>query len=163
MKRLTKAHYNGKGYYMTCSEDCNSPADCIDCAALDNLVGRLAAYEDTGLTPEEIDGLPALWAERMKEVSELQEAKDAGRLVVLPCKVGDTVYRVWNTEGRAPVIESYHMKDLGMVVRWMHYFGKTVFLTREEAEEAMEGGNNDEVCEAMDKKIERLKERVSGD
>lgn len=65
---------------------------------------RLAAYEDTGLTPEgleavktslmgkslaeikEINGLPV---ERM---IELAEAEHDGRLHVLPCKVGDAVY-----------------------------------------------------------------------
>ena len=41
---------------------------------------KLADYEDTGLTPE--------------RCSELARADGEGRLVVLPCKVGDTVYKV---------------------------------------------------------------------
>jgi len=42
------------------------------------VIDRLAAYEDTGLTPE--------------EVAELAQAKTDGRCVVLPCKVGDKVF-----------------------------------------------------------------------
>lgn len=75
--------------------------------------------------------------ERLKYYEDMEEQ---GRLVVLPCKVGDTVYRIWPTEGRLPVITEHYMKDLGMVVRWMHYFGRRVFLTREGAEKALKGG-----------------------
>ncbi len=73
-------------------------------------------------------------------LNKYAQAKQEGRLVVLPCKVGDTVYRVWKTRGREPVVTAHYMTDIGMVVRWMHHFGKTVFLTREEAERALAGG-----------------------
>lgn len=55
MKRLTERHYCPEnGYYMKCTGNCNGEdVDCIDCAALDNLVDRLGAYEDTGLAPEQ--------------------------------------------------------------------------------------------------------------
>lgn len=53
MERLTEKHFGNEGYYMKCSEDCHAPQDCIDCAAFDKLVDRLAAYEDTGLLPED--------------------------------------------------------------------------------------------------------------
>jgi hypothetical protein len=43
---------------------------------------RLAAYEDTGLTPE--------------EATDLAQAKRDGRCVVLPCKVGDTVDKLFS-------------------------------------------------------------------
>ena len=67
-------------------------------------INRLAAYEDSGLKPEEILYLGDLremkreiifgvTAERLKE---LAEADKEGRLVVLPCKVGDTVYEISN-------------------------------------------------------------------
>ena len=67
-------------------------------------VERLAAYEDTGLTPEnvealklsamgkaiaeitEFDGLP------IDRLRELAESDKDGRVVVLPCKVGDTLW-----------------------------------------------------------------------
>ena len=69
---------------------------------------RLAAYEDTGLEPEEILYLGDLremkreiifgvTAERLKE---LAEADKAGRLEVLPCKVGDHIL----ADGREAIV-----------------------------------------------------------
>lgn len=66
MERLTEKHYLGTDHYMKCSGDCNVDMDCIDCPAFDHLVERLAAYEDTGLMPEEITALE----------EELQSAKN---------------------------------------------------------------------------------------
>lgn len=54
MERLTEKHYLAEDHYMKCSEDCNVDMDCVDCPAFDKLIERLAAYEDTGLTPEEV-------------------------------------------------------------------------------------------------------------
>lgn len=54
MERLTKTHYiSANGHYMACSE-LNSCCDkeCSTCDHLDEIVERLAAYEDTGLEPE---------------------------------------------------------------------------------------------------------------
>lgn len=56
-------------------------------------VGRLAAYEDTGMEPEEIKEVQ----EAMKPIPfgrfrEVMEAERDGRCKVDPCKVGDTVY-----------------------------------------------------------------------
>ncbi len=100
-------------------------------------VERLAAYEDTGLTPE--------------EVAELAQAQKDGRLVVLPCKVGDVVFAAESN----PVIP-LTMAYVGAYLDgadggdWEKFqnFGKTVFLTREEAEAALKkngGGLRHEV------------------
>jgi hypothetical protein len=51
-----------------------------DFDGLTEAINRLAAYEDSGLSPE--------------EVQELAQTKAEGRLVVLPCKVRDTVYEI---------------------------------------------------------------------
>lgn len=61
MKRLTEQHYKKTdGYYMKCSEHCyKEDFSCEDCEKFDELVDRLAAYEDTGLEPEEIIELKA--------------------------------------------------------------------------------------------------------
>ncbi len=68
-----------------------------------NYIDRLALYEDTGLEPEEIKRLPSAWMEKVKELEaigdidrlrELAAADKEGHLVVLPCKVGDTVYKI---------------------------------------------------------------------
>ena len=58
-------------------------------------VERLAAYEDTGLTPEICANYKTFEDEAIskgvtfKRIVELMEADKDGRLVVLPCKVGD--------------------------------------------------------------------------
>lgn len=70
------------------------------------IIDRLAAYEDSGLEPEEVRGIKTAYDEVQipyevvaagadaARVIRLLDADDEGRLVVLPCKVGDTVYIV---------------------------------------------------------------------
>ena len=101
-------------------------------------VERLAAYEDTGLTPEEIAAMQHTLSEYHKVADPLLRAQADGRLVVLPCKVGDTVYRIFNPPSREPVISAHTLMSVDYIVRWIDKFGKTVFLTREEAEKALE-------------------------
>lgn len=76
--------------------------------------------------------------EGVARLRELTEADKDGRLVVLPCKVGDTVYRIFNPPDRKPVISAHTLMSVDYIVRWLDKFGKTVFLTREEAEAALE-------------------------
>lgn len=107
-----------------------------DGAPLSNAIARLAAYEDTGLEPE-----------------ELAHAKKKGRLVVLPCDVGDKLYDVTLGEVREKIVISLSMllsKSVNHLVIHAENFrnavtsyelqdvGKTVFLTREAAEAALE-------------------------
>ncbi len=108
MERLTEKHYLAEDHYMKCSEDCNVDMDCVDCPAFDKLIERLAAYEETGLTPEEIkapfteDAMINLAAQALgveaDRLRELAEADKDGRVVVLPCKVGE---RWADEDGRA--------------------------------------------------------------
>lgn len=97
MERLTEKHYLGTDHYMKCSGSCNVDMDCIDCPSFDCLVERLAAYEDTGLTPErcaefaraDAEGRYIVMRDAEQEgvarLRELAEADKDGRLVVLPC------------------------------------------------------------------------------
>lgn len=97
-----------------------------------DLYGRLKAYEDIA---ELCGGFDRL--------RELAEADKAGRVVVLPCKVGDVLYAAES----APVIPLHVMEvaiylalegeDGGDYER-ISNIGKTVFLTREEAERALQ-------------------------
>ena len=111
------------------------------------LRGRLMQYEDTDMTPVEVSTLVKNWNDLctivvecggISRVKVLAEADRAGRLVVLPCKVGDTVYRIFNPPSREPVISAHTLMSVDYIVRWIDKFGKTVFLTREEAEKALE-------------------------
>lgn len=122
---------------------------------IDVLQNRLAAYEDTWLTPEEID-MDHEAAEQLRHLCQncdldrlekLAEADKDGRLVVLPCKVGDKLYRVFYGEIFEHRVGS--MKYFAIQGKWdietypfcpcvESSIGKTIFLTREEAEKALE-------------------------
>ena len=158
MERLTEKHYLAEDHYMKCSEDCNVDMDCVDCPAFDKLIERLAAYEGTGLTPEEIkapfteDTMINLAAQALGvETSRLRglaEADKDGRVVVLPCKVGDGLW----TFCSHPVeqVYSFTVTDISTLngrtllntsrcgVMDARDVGKTVFLTREEAKKALQ-------------------------
>nr|DAM25512.1 MAG TPA: hypothetical protein [Caudoviricetes sp.] len=130
-------------------------------------VERLASYEDTGRTPEEVTALGNLFNYALEEsktlteqlallnrLRELAEADKDGRLVVPPCKAGDTVYEVTSRK----TISEYRVKAIRVelfctFIEWdivagfvdksifgvpVDEIGKTVFLTREEAEKALE-------------------------
>lgn len=117
----------------------------------------LREYLDTGLTPEEV--LPkdkadeiALKLMRLSDLEslcsydrlrELAEADKDGRIVVLPCKVGDTVYKVITIQAQKPVMLETQVKTLGQAADVAQLIWKknkviNIFLTREEAEKALE-------------------------
>ena len=130
MERLTKLAKNGGKYVSAIG----SGHGCWG-----RIISQLAAYEDTGLTPEEINEiLHDTTGPLHKKLGEWMKAESEGRLVVLPCKVGDTVYRIFAPDGREPVISAHTLLSVDSIVRWMNKFGKTVFLTREEAEAALQ-------------------------
>ncbi len=133
MDRLTKRTADGLAVLAGIDDGILAGAECAK-AALD----RLAAYEDTGLDPDDIRYAinHQLEHDRLKE---LAEADREGRVVVLPCNVGDTVFRIWRAKGREATITSHYMTDLGMVVRWMDKWGITVFPTYEAAVAALDG------------------------
>ena len=135
------------------------------------LKSRLAAYEDTGLEPEEIYEVRFLIAaqrdpQKLSRLSDLVLADQEGRLVVLPCKVGDRVWvtRAYGKPFDAPreghvrkfvvhddelvFLEALIWMDLGEGKNEYGYrtesFGKIVHLTREEAEAALKGGDSPE-------------------
>jgi hypothetical protein len=135
---------------------------------------RLKAYENTGLTPKEAKRMSNIlmdvgidyncsW-EYVKNwllddrLRELAEADKDERVVVLPCKPGDTVYSIFGAEviektvGRV-IINGYTTPRIwvdldcsflsSVTKRWDLGIGKDFFLTREDAEkalEAMKGG-----------------------
>lgn len=120
---------------------------------------RLRAYEDTRLSPEglkqagEIEEYLNECGSSIARVAELIKADDERRIVVLPCKVGDTVYllrgkkvaecyayRIQVTKGCLDVYAKND--DIDGTPRTALELGKTVFLSREEAEKALEAREN---------------------
>ena len=130
MERLTERNDIGNYFYPKCFEKCDglgASSKCDNCELTSGVCEKLGEYEDLD---------------------------EQSRLVILPCKVGDTLYRV-NKGAKEPVIM---MRVLQLYIKQLHkdrtvikiiaindddmgescYFlediGKTVFLTREEAE-----------------------------
>lgn len=121
---------------------------------------RLAAYEDTGLTPEQCENAKVIIesvfsddTSKAERIRELLKADKDGRLIVLPCKVGQRVFALLDTDKHMSECEVKRIglgNEIGFVglepigARGREYgvalngFGKTVFLTREEAEKALE-------------------------
>ena len=134
-----------------------------------DLYGRLKAYEDTGLTPEEITCIqkcanedkaltkcPECLDDRLRE---LAEADKAGRCVVLPCKVGEKIYYLNGKYIIEVEAVGYKVDETGAWLfigetynpetnRAYHCdleterIGKTVFFTSEDAKKTMEGMEN---------------------
>jgi hypothetical protein len=83
--------------------------------------------------------------------------KQSENTIELPCKVGDTIYRIWNCGKHGKSISEFEVKHIDidylpdMEIAFLHKqsmsgsyhfaklkdFGKTVFLTKEEAEQAL--------------------------
>lgn len=114
-------------------------------------VDRLAAYEETGLEPEQIrtvlDDAAREFAEYdamapKDRLRELAQADREGRCVVLPAKPDQTIYQ-WRIGDDCPSVSRLDGAQInadGEITYpiWNGYlipedFGKTVFLTREEA------------------------------
>lgn len=115
MERYTEKHYDGNGYYLICSGNCET-LNCGDCGILDKIVDRLAAYEETGLEPEEVrrclefEDICLDEYIKHERLHELAQADREGRCVVLPCKVGQKVkvdVRTWGN------IWNYRTVDYG--------------------------------------------------
>lgn len=141
MERLTKKNDSGGHYYPKCFEKCNglgASGECDNCEIMTSVCEKLGEYEDL---------------------------EEQGRLIKLPCKVGDIIYRV-NAGAKEPVIK---MRVLQVNYKQLHkdrtiiridamddndmrescYFlediGKTAFLTKPKAEaklKELRGGEN---------------------
>ena len=153
---------------------------------------RLKECEDTGLEPEEIADFMKRWEQTVEiggmlkkycidHIRDLLQAEQDGRLVVLPCKVGDTVWllkkkckyagedndpwcscdqywdnvyhkHMWGCAGKDDEGKQFdcEKRDMEWYAKQIEYslvlyspnivLGKNLFLTREEAEAALKGG-----------------------
>lgn len=161
MGRLTEISASGNAYYPKCFEEpCCGGGECQDdnCKLMYDVCKKLSEYEEIG-TPEELKELKehgaftgvelAQIAEMQKELKKYKAAEEQGLLVRLPCKVGDTVciitrfcpggirdcgysYECSECSEYNPVIEYKEFK-----LTMLNDIGKTIFLTREEAEKKL--------------------------
>ena len=165
MERLTKRLEDGQAIFHECHGTCGT-CDGANCYCIGPMVDRLAAYEDTGLEPDEIADFMKRWEQAVEiggmlkkygidHIWDIIQAEQDGRLVVLPSK---TVWELTMDTGpdcdlKCPV-DAYDEAlgcDLCSKAKPFAYerpytqerlkgLGKTVFLTREEAEAVLKGG-----------------------
>ena len=127
-------------------------------ATLEEKINRLRAAEkrlrkhlsedDFGVVRRTAEGFgqEADWLEELKRYRDLEEQ---GRLLVLPCKVGDTVYEI--LEETVPnhyfYISEHKVQDVSVKAvkyadEWESYDYENLYFTREEAEAALERRRN---------------------
>lgn len=124
-------------------------ADALHSYLSGDAADKLAAYEDTGLTPTQIkyilprqsaeEAVERMIAERERydEWFAWKQAEEDRRLVILPCKIGTECWRVNFDRRRHPI------EPVRFDIPFYYSFGKTVFLTRAEAEAALKGERED--------------------
>ena len=130
MERLTDRNADGDYFYPKCFEKCDgfgASRKCDNCEITTSICEKLGKYEDLD---------------------------EQGRLIKLPCKIGDIIYRV-NAGAKEPVIkmivlqvnykqlredriiiriDAMNDNDMGESCYLLEDFGKNVFITKSEAE-----------------------------
>ncbi len=146
MERLTDKNDVGNYYYPKCFEKCGglgASGKCDNCEIMTSVCQKLGKYEDL---------------------------EEQGGLIKLPCKVGDIVYCIFNRYTKCThsneefdeyncqgceyecdskkenYVQDVRAYSLDWIVTNLNNFGKTVFLTKSEAEaklKELRGREND--------------------
>ena len=123
----------------------------------DLIVYTNGKYEDTIPTEMTNDDIRAV----LKKLADYEDLEEQGLLARLPCKVGDTVYRV-DAGAKQPIIpmtvseihflcykneravrfDAIGKEDMGESCYRLEDIGRIVFLTHEEAEKKLEESQN---------------------
>nr|UVX77687.1 MAG: hypothetical protein [Bacteriophage sp.] len=131
---------------------------------MERLTERERNVDGTGVAKEEItDGLLKPFADKiLTKLAVYEDLEEQGLLVRLPCKIGDTVYRV-NAGAKQPIIpmtvseihflcyknertvrfDAIDKEYMGESCYRLEDIGRIVFLTREEAAKKLEEMKND--------------------
>ena len=128
-------------HFFACSRQCGEPmaqSSATGCECYETIKSSMAYYVGT------LDGAKGKIPNRLRE---LAEADKDGRVIVLPAKKGDTLYAVtrFGVEKRvvkeiaAPFFyNTYESSDRAALPTAIRNFGRTVFLTHEEAKKALQ-------------------------
>ena len=154
------------------NDQCDNPTDSIilkpylryeDPETRKKILNRLSSYEDSGLEPEEIADFMKRWEQTVEiggmlkkycidHIRDLLHAEQDGRLVVLPCKAGDTLFDTYFGDIREKEVVSVgfmlsksvkhmtiHANNFRGAITEIEIdrIGKEIFYTREEAEAAL--------------------------
>lgn len=120
MEKLT--YKTELGVSMDKNEDCPTCSICWDC----DIPPRKCKYISDAL----------------KKLADYEDLEEQGRLIKLPCKVGTDIYYILGIPNETPcTIDkcTFELSDINKI-------GKTLFLTREEAEvklKELRGGENE--------------------
>lgn len=75
----------------------------------------------------------------INKCAEYEDLAEQGKMLILPCKVGDTVYAIHGISESRNLIYDFKIDALHLTLNAINGgFGKTIFLTREEAEAAIQ-------------------------
>lgn len=119
MKRLTAISDVGEAYYPYCyrADTCDGEGGtekCRDCEFSEKICKTLAAYENTGLTPEEIVKLKERDEEKAPSVKINDEAVKVGAITF---GKGTKAYRCPNCK-RLVIYRDRYCRDCGQKFRW---------------------------------------------
>ena len=166
MERLTDCAQGYCEVYCDRYTSCFSEPDACERKYEVQLYERLKDYEGTGLEPQKIEQMKARlplhnWAQETPDklsifgatvahIQELLKAEHDGKLLLLPCKPGEKVYFLLFGnifEKTVFSIVTFSGSARFYCAGTSEYFrpediDKTVFLTREAAEAALEAGKN---------------------
>lgn len=154
MERLTEECWKNLDPWECCGQDkfctrgCHDKGGCTNGCIVPKMYCGLAKYEDIGLTPEQIREVDKLYTEKCEELAKYKKLEEQGRLLELPCKEGTPVYMVERDCGGDTIAchyrecetcgDLYHYVEQNAFEAYMRDdIGKTVFLTKEEAEAAL--------------------------
>lgn len=122
---------------------------------------KMIWFKDQGLKIEPCEMNAHHYRMILEKLADYEEAEEQGLLVRLPCKIGDTVYRV-NAGAKQPIIpmivseihflcyknertvrfDAIGKEDMGESCYRLEDIGRIVFLTREEAVKKLEEMKN---------------------
>lgn len=167
MERLTKRLDNGEPARDCENCELKQDFECGDILCFERILARVADYEDSGCEPEEVlpkDKADEVALKLMRladleslcnytRLRELAEADRNHQIVIRPCKIGDTVFARLDNNRKYVCeckVKQIVVDNIGFVTFApigapereydvsLRGFGKTVFLSREEAEKALQ-------------------------
>lgn len=144
---------------MTYFENGEWRMDFNGCQYQANFVDRLAAYEDTGLTPEQCENAKAIIesvfsddTSKAERIQELLKADKEGRVAVLPCEVGSSMLNTIDIE--RPRI----MKGLHFAVAYESVRGIIFYIPYDIFREYIDAGHVQPLSKDAEKALEATKD-----
>ena len=128
---------------------------------MERLIKKVSTPMETYYKPtkakQEVFGNPGdqtAFEEAFRRLYEYEQAEEQGLLIKLPCKAGDVVHKIrkclapgCKTCGGYKRVDNCYCEykarifETSFIYSYIDDYGKTVFLTREEAESALKGGS----------------------